>query len=336
MATISEIAAQAGVSASTVSYVLSGKRQISQETRDKVQAVIADLGYRPHAAARALRSRTSRTVALSMPALDGNLMQLQFEFLPNVAAPVSERGYRLLLSCSPREQDEVETLLGEGSVDGMLVMEVALEDERVRLLRESGTPFVAIGHTEREAGVSYVDFDFDQAARRAVAHLAQLGHRSIAFVNKSERLLKGGYGPAVRCAAGFDAALAEHELDGVAVTCQPTPADGRAMMETLLDAHPDLTAAVSVNEDVLGGMLDALRQAGRGVPDDFSLVGIGPPSVATSVTPHLSMLEMPVAEMGHTSAELLLDILEGKAHSRRGILLDADITVRDSSGPRAR
>src|SRR5215218_3409950 len=186
--TIADIAKRAGVSISTVSYVLSGKRPISGATRERVNAAIEELGFRPNQAGRALASKRSNTVAMLYPSHAQVLSEMPLEFMVSAAGEAARRGYSLLLSTSPVEDEEMLRLIHQGFVDGLILMEIKLDDPRVPLLREHNYAFSMIGHCRENDGISYVDVDFDQMVEVAVDHLAELGHRQVALISRGGAL----------------------------------------------------------------------------------------------------------------------------------------------------
>ncbi|MEK8110214.1 hypothetical protein NKG94_49670 [Micromonospora sp. M12] len=115
-------------------------------------------------------------------------------------------------------------------LDGVVLMEVQLADERVTVLQEAGVPLVLIGRTGDTSTLSYVDIDFDQTVREAVAHLVGLGHRQIVYVNHSAATLASGYGPALRTRDAFAAAMTTHGLDPVMIAAEDSAAGGRAAL----------------------------------------------------------------------------------------------------------
>ncbi len=329
---MADIAKRAGVSLSTVSYALSGKRAISAPTRRRVLDAMAELDFRPHPLGRALASRRTRTIALLFPALAKGLSEMRLEFVTSAAEAAGAHGYSFLLSTSPAQDSEVLRLAGSGLVDGLILMEVRLRDARVEMLRRGGYPFALIGHCERNDGIDFVDLDFDHAIGAAVAHLAALGHRRIAFVNSAAALYEAGYGPAVRSLAGFRRAVAAPGLAGQAHPCEPTHEAGYALTRALLAADPDLGAIVTVNREAIGGIVQAANDLGHRIPDDLSLVAVVTDRLATLFTPSLTTLDFPAAEMGRMGAELLIRRLEGGDDPTQ-CLLRADLTVRQSTGP---
>ncbi len=238
MPTMLDVAKRAGVALSTVSYALTGTRPVSEATRLRIFAAMEELGYHPNLMARSLSTKRSRIIGLLIPSdMHGALDVMQSNFVASAVRVASRRSYGLLVWTLPEEEFDVRRMIQEGMVEGLLLMEVKLHDERVAKLRSSSYPFALIGHCAENAGISYVDFDFAAALRLAVQHLAELGHTSIAFVNFAEHALAAGYGPAVRSTGGFHAAVAEFGITGFTLvgpsagggSCRPRPrAPGRA------------------------------------------------------------------------------------------------------------
>jgi DNA-binding LacI/PurR family transcriptional regulator len=160
MATMADIAERAGVALSTVSYVLSGKRSVSEETKQRVHQAIADLEYQPHAVARSLASKRTKTIALLFPALAKGHSAMRLEFVAHAAAVAAQHSYAFLLWTAPDNDVEIIQLTQQGRVDGLILMEVKLHDSRVALLKKHNYPFSLIGHCEKNDGISFVDLDF--------------------------------------------------------------------------------------------------------------------------------------------------------------------------------
>lgn len=333
MATMADIAERAGVALSTVSYVLSGKRSVSEETRQRVFRAIQELDYQPHAMARGLASKRTQTIALLFPSLAKGHSEMRLEFVARAAEVAAEHGYAFLLWTAPDNDLEILQLTQQGRVDGLILMEVKLHDSRVDLLKERHYPFSLIGHCQNNDGISFVDFDFEHAVASAVEHLVELGHRHIALFNHSADLLEAGYGPAVRSLSSFEQAIRTHGVDGIAVTCESAPQDGYKTTQSLLAQHPDLSAAVILHETTIGGVIQALHSVSLRIPDDFSLVTVVSSRLAEMMTPTLTTVDFPAAEMGRIGAELLIQQLEGHLVQPVQHLLRADLTIRQSSAP---
>ena len=333
MATMADIARTANVSVSTVSYALSGKRPISADTRRRVLAAMDEAGFRPHAAGRALASRRSRTVGLLFPAVGKGVTELQLEFFTSAAEAAGEHGYAFILSTAPSDDAEVLRLSRDGIVDGLILMEVRRQDPRVALLRAEGVPFTLIGHCDENVGYSFVDLDFARALETAIAHLAWLGHREVAFVNTSAALLEAGYGPAVRSLAGFESALARFGLRGHHVACEPTRDAGLELTDHLVAEFPAVTAVVSINREALGALVGRAYELGVAIPGDLSVVGVLSERLARLFSPPLTTVDFPVAAMARLGTELLIRQLEGGGAEPTQTMFDGALAVRSSSGP---
>lgn len=334
MTTMADIARRAGVSVSTVSYVLSGKRPISEETRRRVLEEIRKADFRPNAAGRALASRRSRTIALLYPVDAAGLTRMPLEFVISAAEEAGRRGYALIVSTSSAEDEEILSKHQRGAVDGVILMEVALHDPRVELLRRREVPFTMIGHCADNTGLSYVDLDFPKAIEEAVAHLTGLGHRHIALIDRTSTQNEFGYGPSMRSRTGFRTSIARHHVAGRHLPCAATAEDGARVTRELLAAHPRPTAIISLNTEALGGIYGSVREQGKSIPADLSVVAITSPRIAEFMVPQLTSVDFPAAQMGRMGVEFLVRRLEGGVNAEiEQSLLKPTLTVRQSSGP---
>jgi len=333
---IGEIARRAGVSRSTVSYALSGKRPVSDETRRKIQRVIDDLGYRPNASARALANGRTSTIGLVFPPAGDHYTGMQLDFIGSVVEAAASYDYDVLLSPSGVDSDRsFQRLLGERRVDGAILMEIRLQDDRVDHLAALGFPAVTIGRTARPEGDWWVGVDHTALAAACVHHLADLGHRRIALVNRPEQLLRAGYESAHRGLDGFTKAAAERGLTVRAYPCGDDAASGQACVERMLYDDPGISALVTLNEASLGGVYRGLAHAGRHIPRDFSVTGVAAARWAETVTPQLTAADVPAAEMGRHAVDLLVTRLDQPAAPPRHHLLTPPISLRASTGPAA-
>jgi DNA-binding LacI/PurR family transcriptional regulator len=333
MATMADIAKRAGVSVSTVSYVLSGKRPISAETRERVLEEIRKADFHPNAAGRALASRRSRTIALLYPVDTSGLTRMPLEFVISAAEEAGRRGYALIVSTSTAEDEEILSKVQRGAVDGIIVMEVALHDPRVELFRVRGVPFTMIGHCADNTGLSYVDLDFPQAVEVAVAHLCELGHRRIAIIDRTTGAEELGYGPSVRSRAGFRDSVVRHGATGFHYPCQPSAEDGARVVAGMLAEHPGITAVISLNTEALGGIYRTVADLGLRIPTDLSVVAVTSARIAEFMVPQLTAVDFPAALMGRMGVEFLVHRLEGGEHTPiEQRLLEPTITVRQSAG----
>jgi DNA-binding LacI/PurR family transcriptional regulator len=312
MATMRDVAARAGVSIATVSFVVNDSKPVSPGTRRRIERAMSELGYRRNVVARALASQRTRIIALAYPALDHRLSGSAMEFVTAAASAASERGYHLVLWPVGNDGGELTELIGQGLVDGVLLMELQLHDPRVELLQRAGTPFALIGRTADPSGLAYVDIDFDATIGGALDHLTRLGHSRIVLVSGSqEEASFRSYGPYVRSEAAFARLSAQQGLDTTVLTCRPSPEAGRLLADELLAEVPDATALIMMNEFAALGVLAGLRTRGIRVPADLSVVSaISSAEMAGIADPPLTIMRAPGRDLGRLGLEALVRQLE--------------------------
>ncbi|MFI1564511.1 LacI family DNA-binding transcriptional regulator [Streptomyces sp. NPDC020490] len=344
MVTLAEVAQHAGVSASTVSYVLSGKRSISATTRQRVERSIRELGYHPNAGARALASNRSNIIALMIPLRTDMYVPVMMEIAIAVATTARTHGYDVLLLTGEEGPDAVRRVTGSGLADAMILMDVELDDERLPLLRGGGAPgraksrvgdaepSVLIGLPADTAGLTCVDLDFRATGALCVEHLAMLGHRDIAVIGEAPAVYERHTGFAERTLDGLRSRAREL---GIRLLHRPCEGGYGAMTVTLariLDERPGTTGFVVQNESAVEPLLALLRQQGRAVPEDVSVVAICPEQVAVQASVRLTSVAIPAQEMGRHAVERLVAKLDGHG-SDEVVLLAPELTVRASTGP---
>ena len=330
--TMAQIAARAGAALSTVSYVLSGKRPVSEETRRRVLAAIEELNYRPHGPARALASGASHTIALFLPSANWDLVPVQQTFVAGATQATSARGYGLLLSTVPTDPGTIVELIKGHRADGVILMETLADDERVAQLRTSGLPFSLIGRTADTSDLSYVDLDFGAAVLVGLKYLAELGHRCVALFNFPEEQLAAGYTSALIAQDAFHKGCAEAGIRGIHLSCPHPPHEAHAVAADLLASEPGCSAAITTGGQ-FSGLLAALREADLRVPDDFSVLSVIASQYAEMLTPALTSVEWPAFEAGRRAAEMLIERLRDSAAPPQQLLIGGDLTVRESTGP---
>ncbi len=327
---IGEVAHLAGVSRSTVSYVLSGKRQVTEATRQRVMRVIDEVGYRPNAVARALAHGATRTLGLVIPPLQHRLNSEQLQFVGAVADAAADHDYDILLSPSGGDRERAfDKLVGEHRVDGILLMETRQHDDRARKLVASRFPFVTIGRTGSDDH-AWVDLDYSGLVTEGMRRLHAAGHRHVALLNRPQELLDRGYGPAVRALDAFERARTELGMAGLASCCDDAPAAARWCIDQIYADNPQVTAILTINEQALSGVLFALRERGWHVPGDVSVLAVASVRVATSVYPQVTAADVPAEQMGRHAVETLLRLIADPAGPLAHILLSPPFEDRGS------
>lgn len=333
MVKITDVARHAGVSPSTVSYALSGKRPISEETRQRIEASIRELGYRPHAGARALASSRSNVLALVIPLRTGIHVPVVMQFAVSVVTTARGHDHDVLLLTQEEGEEGLRRVADTALVDAMIVMDVQLNDPRLALLRSLDRPSVMIGFPAEADGLTCIDLDFKAAGELCVERLAGLGHRVVALVGSPPEVYVRETAFAQRVVQGFTAAAHRNGLASSVHPCEATPAAARDVAEQLLREQPALTGVVVHNEAVLEPLIDAFEQLGLRVPGDLSVTAICPDELAESVRVPVTSVALPSAELGAGAVELLMKKLGGTAVPD-ATLLAPRLTERASTAPR--
>lgn len=330
--TMAMVAAQAGVSRQTVSNALNTPGLLRPQTLRRVRETIDELGYRPHRAARSLRTRSSRLVGYAIqPSAGLPATPVLDRFLHALTESLDEAGYRVLLFPSPGGEPETEAyaeLLREDSVDAFVLANTVRGDRRQAWLHERGVPFVAFGRDWGPDGAGdWVDVDGARGTSEAVDHLAALGHRHIAFLGWPE-----GSGVGDDRARGWREALVRHGLpsDGLRLTSADSVEAATAAARTLLETTP-ATAVLAASDMLAMGCYQALHERGEPLGDRLSVVGFDDAPVAALLRPALTTLSQPLEHLGRECVRLLLDRIAAPGGPARHALLAPQLVVRESA-----
>jgi DNA-binding LacI/PurR family transcriptional regulator len=332
-ATIEDVAAAAGVSVATVSRALRGLPNVAESTRTRVSEVATSMHYRPDPSASRLAAGRSHSVAIVVPVLSGWYFS---QVIAGAEAVINEAGYDMLVLGVTDEADrhrllEVGRTIGQ-RVDGLLLVDVAVEPDEADALQARGLRVVTVGTTT--ANFPGIRIDDVHVGRLATEHLLQLGHRRIGLVGgDSENPLY--FDPPVMRRRGFDAAMAAAgaDIDESLVASGNFSTEGghEAMLQLL--AHPSPpTAVFAMSDEMAFGALIAARERGVGIPDDVSLIGVDDHEFAKVV--ELTTIHQSVTQHGSQAARMLLDSLDGRSDAVRGLhYSDVHLVVRASTAP---
>lgn len=301
MAKISEVAEAAGVSISTVSYALSGKRPVSAETRRRIEQAVSDLGYSPNAGARMLAGSRTHIFALTEPLRRDTHAPTHMSFVLATAVAARRSDYDVLLLTDEQASAGMARVAASGLVDAILVLDVAADDERVELARAIDTPSIFIGVPDDHEGLVCVDLDFDAAAVLAVDRVADAGHRTVGLIGQPQVAYeKSNFPPRVRRA--FERRAAERGLAHdfrVSGDRMPSVEVTRQAVGSLLDGGAT-ALLIHGTDEVHHAALAEIADRGISVPRDLSLV-----SVAASFDTSALSLELDVIPL---SAEPSCDL----------------------------
>jgi DNA-binding LacI/PurR family transcriptional regulator len=334
--TIVDVAKRAGVTVSTVSYTLSGKRPVSEHARTRVLQAIEELHYQPHALGQALRSKRTHTIGILYPAASAGLSSLQLEFIEGASTVTTDRNYGLYLWSGHDQDQGVLQMIERGFIEGVILMEIRVKDPRIAIMKERNYPFVMIGHgpdnSPENNGTSFVDLDFVAALRTGVEHLAGLGHQDLAFLNIGTAMNRGA-AYAISSTQSFEQNIARLGLQGQTYPCPPDPQKGYELVCSILEEKPKLTGIITINSWVVGSILRAVQERGLRIPEDFSVVTMLPSHLAEMMHPALTSIDFPYQEIGRTAEEMLIRQLDEPYVLPTQTLLQVPLSIRQSTGP---
>jgi DNA-binding LacI/PurR family transcriptional regulator len=329
--TLDTVAAEAGVSRATVSRVINGSPRVSPEVKVAVESAIALLGYVPNRAARSLAMRRTDSIALVMREPDATV--LGDPYLGNIIIATSQTligtGVQLVLvnAQNTAEHAQLADYVRGGHVDGVLLASMHDDDPLPRVLLEAGIPTVVHGRPSRPLpGLSYVDVDNVGGAQLAAERLLSAGRKRIATIAGPQDMTAG-----LDRLAGYRRALAQagRKADRVAYG-DFTRESGQLAMTALLERHPDLDAVFVANDLMAVGALRSLRDAGRRVPADVSVVGYDDIEMARHTEPPLTTIHQPIVDQARTMTELLLTQIGGDPVADP-VILPTELVERESA-----
>jgi LacI family transcriptional regulator len=325
-ATISDVSRLSGVSIKTVSRVLNGERYVSEALREKVQAAVAALDYRPNFAARALAGKRSFQIALIY---DNPSPYFAQNVQAGVRARCAEQGYRMITQpCaadSPDMLEEIAALIDQAQLDGVILTAPFTESSAVRaMLAERKLPYAMISPAQADEEVASASIDQAAAAQAMTAFLISAGHRRIAFIGGSKR-----FATSARRFAGYRAAL-----DGAGIAFDPALvregdydfASGSSAAEALLALPSPPSAIFASSDDMAAGVLATAHRLGIELPRQLSVAGFDNTDLAAVVWPPLTTVSQPVRDLAYAATDLLLS---GRAEQ---IQLDFELISRGSVG----
>ena len=326
--TINEIAKLAGVSKTTVSRVLNNKPDVKSGTRELINNIITQYGFQPNAFAKAISHQRSHTIGLVIPYKAHYIFSNQFyaDVINGVSTEITQSGYYLLLCYA--YNDNFIDMFKQKRVEGFIVISPgSYHKDIIDKINEAGALFVATSRVLGEQKVRYVDIDNFYAATLAIEHLISLGHRHIGFISNigvltssEERLL------------GYKEVLGKYQIPYQQELIREGDGSidsGYLAMSDLL-RNEKLTAVFISGDTMAAGAVKAIKEQGKKVPGDISVVGFDDLPLAQVMTPMLTTIRQSGFDRGNAAAKMLLDILESK-QTPDNLTLPVSLVVRDSS-----
>ena len=336
MSNIYEVARRAGVSASTVSRVLSRPNVVSPDTRRRVLETVEQMGYAPNSIARNLRTRRSNKILVTVPDISNPFFSL---IIQGIEGAAQRAGYTVLLGNTQhdeRHEERYARMLKRKEADGLIFLGHRLPTAAAELVDAMAPRCAPVVHGceySPALGVASVHIDNATAAADAMEHLYQLGHRRIAVIT----------GPLI-------SPLSRDRLQGATCRARAHGAEeqmivrhgdfslesGASIAECLLDHAERPTAIFCFNDEMAIGVIAVAKRHGLRVPEDLSVVGFDDIRFARHIDPPLTTISQPMREIGEGTVRLLLEILSGDEIKPVSVTLPHQLTLRASTAPPAR
>lgn len=326
--TIADVAAAAGVSITTVSHALSGKRAVSEVTRSRVMDAVQQLDYRPNVVAQGLRIQKTQTIAFLMA-------DMANPFYPAVARAIndvlSQHGYLQLVGDTNNDEAGERALLRDvvaRRVDGIIMPSMALSSAEARQIVGEQAPLVIIGG-EKDDNADHVWSDDHEGIAEGVEYLIRKGIHDIGFVSGPE-----GRAPGTQRLEAFRSALVNRSVPFKEQWIEFTPftrSGGFLAAERLLRQQERPRAIICANDLIAIGVIEAAKQQGLRVPQDVAVVGFDDIETAELMSPTLTTIKNPTALIGHACAEALLKRLNGSRSPYVSIVLPTALIPRQSA-----
>jgi LacI family transcriptional regulator len=328
--TMRDVAQQAGVSIKTVSRVVNDQGEISEATRERVLAVIQDLGYRPSKVARALVTQKTDTIGLVVGDVTYN------PFFPEVARGVLDaaqtQGYNVFLcNIEENQNHELEVLhsLADHAVDGIIIYPTHFSQDNLKTFADHYRPLISINKCIDHPGIGLVMLQTCKGAKLAVDYLVSKGYAKIGMI--------AGVSPLnlIERVRGFREAMAMHRLnvakEMIIQAANPTYEAGYEAMQEMLAEYPDVEAVFTYNDLLAMGAIRACREAGRRVPDDIAIIGFDDIEWAAKTTPPLTTVRIDKYQLGQVATQQLFKMLDNCEETPPPVYVDVELIVRESA-----
>ncbi|MDD6771040.1 MAG: LacI family DNA-binding transcriptional regulator [Inconstantimicrobium porci] len=326
---IKDVAREAGVSIATVSRVLNDIDVVNEETKKKVLDAIKDLGYRPNIVARSLKTQRTKTIGILVPDISS---QVYPEIVRGAEDVANIYDYNIILCNSDYDMDkekEYLRVLKEKMVDGLLYMSISLEEKTINLVNDLDLKTVLV-ETKDEKGIfPSVTIDDIQALYDSTKYLIDKGAKKIAFIGTKQEEVNA----VTKRYKGYEKALLENGLeldedlryfDGFKVKT------GYNGIEKFLESKKDFDAVVCSSDEIAMGAINALRDHGKRVPEDVSVIGFSNINMSEVFYPKITTVAEPMYDMGSIAMRMLIKLVNKKEVEQQHYILDHKIVERNS------
>lgn len=326
MAKLKDVADLTGLSISTISYVLNGKKKVKEETYQRIMEAVEKVGYRPNQLARSLKTRQTLTIGVVVPDISN-------EFFPQIVKGIDDKAhdfnYNIIL-CNTnndvdREEDYINTLLSK-DIDGIIFIGTA--KSQTILENKTNIPIVLVDRKMGEQYISVVSDNY-KGGYLATEHLIERGKKSIALLS-GQVFIKTFFDRM----KGYMDALKDNSIiynEDYVVGCDFTTQGGYDGINELIKKNIEFNAVFAANDLIALGAMRALMENGKKIPDDVAIVGYDDIVISSTVMPSLTTIRQPKYEMGQYAADILIKSIANKSLIQEHIVLQPSMIVREST-----
>lgn len=333
-----DVAEKAGVSSTTVSFVLNGRTEanISEDTQRRVRDAARALGYMPSAAAQALVSGRSQTIGFVMSGMNHFPSLTTSELIFGVFSVARQHNLRLLVDevYEKDQNDSYLELAQAKSIDGLIITDPSLNNPGIEFLASHNFPVVVLGNLT-DPRLCTIDFDNYGGARAVMEHLLSLGHTRIACITHTSDLSTSGAFErlqAYKDALAKAGILYDERLVRYGVL---TEQSGYENMLNLLDEGLAPTAVFALTDIEAVGAMAAIQKRGLTIPEQIAVAGFDDTPSAAYLNPPLTSVKLPFRELGRRAGEMLVDLVEENSEPGRHVKIPIQLNIRKSTDPNA-
>lgn len=306
MATIGDVAREAGVSRSTVSYALSGKRTISPETQERIRVAVENLGFTPNAGARALASQKTMVLGLLLHFNADEFAPAMMQYVMSVSSAARERGYDILMITEDDGAAALRRITESNMVDGVVLLDIHHSDPRIEVMRSARQPGALIGLPNEPSGLDVFDLDFGEAARVIVDNLYGLGHRDIMLLCPPKHVFDRGAAYTWRFRDAAQERAARYGIHLHTYYGESRQPAIQTSLEAMLGSRPDATALIVHNDATIAALPAFLSDRGMSVPSDLSVVSLYSKEFGRDFSLPYTAIETSPSELGRMAVERLV------------------------------
>jgi DNA-binding LacI/PurR family transcriptional regulator len=332
MATINDIAKRIGISKATVSNVLTKKKTVSEELTQKVLEVCKQLNYQPNRIASSLVTKKIFIIGLMLENTNDSFKNFYGDLIRGVSVTASEYGYRVLLDVNTASGEYIQNshISRSDPVDGSIILSPLLADARVDEMLKSNLPFIVIGKLTGEIKESVLSVDVDniELVRTTTCYLLDKGHKRIGFLNSKPNLTI-----TFERLKGYIKALNDHNINfepELVYNTNHTKQSGFELCSRLLQEKPGITAVITCSDEVAAGVYKCVRDEGKRIPEDISVIALGGDDFINELKPKLITVQIDYSDIGREAVKLLMKKLNNQPIEKQQIIVMAKRTEGES------